>query len=744
MVTRPRLAAVAGSSVAAVALAAVGSALTRGNGAGVDTPFLFVSLLLGVALAGVGALLLGVRRGNRLGPLLYVAGAGLTAEFALREYAYRARIAPGSLPGAEMAAWAGLALDPLFFPVPLALVLLLFPDGRLPSRRWTPVAAAALAAVGVGVALRALRPGPLLDETFGYDVPWRGALPASAAGPTTAALGVLDTLGVLLLAVVVIGMLVRYSQTDRETRQRFKPLALAASSAVLCLCLQLIPGLAQVGVVGLVSSIAIGFPLAFAVGALRYRLWDLDRVLVAAIVYGALTVLVTGVYIGVVVGLAALAGVRTDAATTIPSVVATAIVAVLFGPVRERVGRAARRLVLGLRATPYEALAALPRQLAAAPAVDETLPRAADALALGLGVPAARVRAFIPSARLSSPAPGEVLITVDPMAADPAAGEPAAGEPAASEPVVVGLTGRADAQTAWSPVPPAQTPPDLVVVPVTSLGEVVGDVAVQPWPDRPLSGADRRLLADLAAQAGPALRGVALTAELSGRLDQITRQSTALRASRQRIATAQVEERRRLERDIHDGAQQHLLAAVLSLRTAEGLVTTASGAEDTAAAALRRCRDDLDRCIDDLRELARGIYPPVLAARGLVAAIRARARTAPGTVRVTGTESLNGQRLPRQTEAAAYFACLEAMQNAAKHAPGAAVRVDIGLADGVLSFTVNDDGPGFDPAAAEGGGTGLLGMADRVGAAGGALSIRSAPGNGTTVSGRLPASPLPL
>ncbi|OHV35547.1 hypothetical protein BBK14_15095 [Parafrankia soli] len=110
---------------------------------------------------------------------------------------------------------------------------------------------------------------------------------------------------------------------------------------------------------------------------------------------------------------------------------------------------------------------------------------------------------------------------------------------------------------------------------------------------------------------------------------------------------------------------------------------------------------------------------------------------------MTGTESLNGQRLPRQTEAAAYFACLEAMQNAAKHAPGAAVCVDIGLADGVLSFTVSDDGPGFDPAAPEGGGTGLLGMADRVGAAGGALSIRSAPGNGTTVSGRLPASPLP-
>ncbi|MCK9926969.1 histidine kinase [Frankia sp. Mgl5] len=356
------------------------------------------------------------------------------------------------------------------------------------------------------------------------------------------------------------------------------------------------------------------------------------------------------------------------------------------------------------------------------------------------------MRAFIPSARLSSPAPDE-------FAAGPAAEVPVPRVAAESPPAAAD-----GARTAWSPAPPARTPPDLVVVPVTSLGEVVGDVAVQPWPDRPLSGADRRLLADLAAQAGPALRGVALAAELSGRLDQITRQSTALRASRERIATAQVEERRRLERDIHDGAQQHLLAAVLSLRTAEGLVTTATraatgaatteaaepepeAAEEDAAAALRRCRDDLDRCIDDLRELARGIYPPVLAARGLVAAIRARARTAPGTVRVTGTESLNGHRLPRQTEAAAYFACLEAMQNATKHAPGAAVSVEIGLADGVLSFTVSDDGPGFDPTAPQGGGTGLLGMADRVGAAGGALSIRSAPGNGTTVSGTLPVSP---
>ena len=118
----------------------------------------------------------------------------------------------------------------------------------------------------------------------------------------------------------------------------------------------------------------MGFPVALAVGALRYRLWELDRVVVATIVYGGLAVLIAGVYVGVVVGFAALAGDPGHAPALLPSILATALVAVLFAPVQERLSRAARRLVYGVRATPYEALAALPHRLAEAPAVDDVLP----------------------------------------------------------------------------------------------------------------------------------------------------------------------------------------------------------------------------------------------------------------------------------------------------------------------------------------------------------------------------------
>jgi signal transduction histidine kinase len=363
--------------------------------------------------------------------------------------------------------------------------------------------------------------------------------------------------GLLILLAAVIRLLVRYRRLGAEDRQPVKPLALVGVAAVMSLTIQSIPALEATGQVLLVLAVCVGLPAALAVGALRHRVWEFDRVLVGTFVYTALTALITATYVGVVVGAGRLAGAGDAGPALLPSVLATALVAVGVSPVKSMLERAARRLVYGVRATPYQALAALPHQLAEAPAVDEVLPRTARALADGLGVAAARVRAFVPG-----------------------------GAPLVS----------------WSSAPVAQE--DLLVVQVRHLGEEVGDVAVRPPTDRSLSGADRRLLADLAAQAGPALRGVALAAELRARLEQLT-------DSRARLATAQVEERRRLERDIHDGAQQQLVALAVHLRRAEELA-----GDDEARAAIATCRTALGTCIDDLRELARGIYPPVLAARG--------------------------------------------------------------------------------------------------------------------------------
>jgi signal transduction histidine kinase len=154
---------------------------------------------------------------------------------------------------------------------------------------------------------------------------------------------------------------------------------------------------------------------------------------------------------------------------------------------------------------------------------------------------------------------------------------------------------------------------------------------------------------------------------------------------------------------------------------------------------LARCRDDAEACIDGLRELARGIYPPVLSARGLVAALRARARVSPGDVRVVAEDGVATRRFAAGVENAAYFCALEALQNAAKHAPGAPVVVRVGDRPGVLEFEVADTGPGFTPGERAGDdGSGLVGMADRLAAVGGTLTVDSVPGAGTTVRGTIP------
>ena len=669
---RQGLAAVSAASLILLALVCAVALLGHKNEVEVNVGFGLTSLALGAALGGVGWLLLATRRGNVLGPLLAMAGGSLVLEFSLREYSYR------GLPYADWALWGGLGLDPFFFPISIALVLFFFPDVR-PVGRWRALLIVGLTVIAVQVAVHALRAGPLVDEAFGYEAAWRGTLPVGM--PADVILDTLLLVGVVLLAASVITLLARYARADPEGRQRLKPLALVGTTTVGLLLLQQVPALRTTATTGFVIAIAAGFPAALAVGALRYRVWDFDPILVKAIVYGALAASVTTIYVVVVVGLSTLSGSQLQGNVAV-SVAATALVAISFGPLKERITRAARHFVYGVRASPYEALAALPHRLAEVPAVDQVLSSTADALANGLGVAVARVRAF------------------------------------------VGLT----RMEAWSPAP-LPSPDGLTTVEIRHLGEVVGDVAVQTWPDRVLSAADHRLLTDLAAQAGPALRSVALAAELEARL-------VDLRTSRHRLVLAQVQERHRLERDIHDGAQQQLVALAVALESAERSLD-----KDPAAAhqALRDARRQAQDCIDDLRELARGLYPPVLAASGLLAALRARART--GRVRVAEPSTVDGLRFHADIELAVYFACLEAMQNAAKHAPGARTQLELDYRDGTLAFAVHDDGPGFDARTVAEQGTGLVALADRIGAVGGAVAVESQPGGGTTVRGTIAASP---
>jgi signal transduction histidine kinase len=235
----------------------------------------------------------------------------------------------------------------------------------------------------------------------------------------------------------------------------------------------------------------------------------------------------------------------------------------------------------------------------------------------------------------------------------------------------------------------------------------------------------------MASEAGLVLRNVRLNASLAGSLEEISAQAAELRASRKRIVAAQDAERRRVERDIHDGAQQHLVGLMVQLRVANKVVH-----RDPARA--RRIMGDLRHVVAEalerLAELARGIHPRFLSAEGLPGALR-RQESNP-SVHVTLEDEGVG-RYGAEVEAAVYFTCLEALNNAAKHAAGANVLVGLAERDRHLVFSVRDDGSGFDPGQARPG-SGLGNMVDRVAALGGSLDVASAPSKGTSVTGRIP------
>jgi signal transduction histidine kinase len=225
-----------------------------------------------------------------------------------------------------------------------------------------------------------------------------------------------------------------------------------------------------------------------------------------------------------------------------------------------------------------------------------------------------------------------------------------------------------------------------------------------------------KLVQDLAAQAGLVLRNVRLLEDL--------------RESRRRIVTAQDERAKALERNLHDGAQQQLVALAVKQRLA---ATVVRRDPDRAAEMLEELQTETAAALENLRDLARGIYPPLLADKGLAAALESPAHKAavPTTVESDGIG-----RYPQEVESAVYFCTLEALNNVAKYAEASRAEISLAQHDGGLTFTVADDGVGFD-ADTKAYGTGLQGMRDRLDAIGGTLEVRSQPGRGTTVTGRV-------
>jgi signal transduction histidine kinase len=415
------------------------------------------------------------------------------------------------------------------------------------------------------------------------------------------------------------------------------------------------------------------------------KLHDFDAVTNKAIVFGALAAFITGVYVAIVVGVGEAIG--TSAKPNLGlSILATALVAVAYRPARARIQRVANGIVYGPRATPYEVLARFSDRVAGTYASEDVLTGMARILAEGTG--ATRASVWL---RLG----GELR---------PAASWPAGDTPA---------------------------PGSDRTVPVRHHGEILGALSAGRPSGEAFTPAEEKLLEDLASQAGQVLRNVRLTEELRARLDEISIKAAELRASRQRIVAAQDEERRRLERNIHDGAQQHLVALAVKLRLARNLVSKDAA---RSRALLIELQGEAAEALETLRGLARGIYPPLLAEGGLLAALTAQSRK----VGVHTSIDADGiGRYPSEVEAAIYFCCLEALQNVAKYASALAASVKLHESAGALQFSVTDDGVGFDPEAVRPG-VGLQNMRDRVEALGGRLEVTSSAGRGTSVSGWVP------
>ena len=415
-----------------------------------------------------------------------------------------------------------------------------------------------------------------------------------------------------------------------------------------------------------------------------------------ALVLSGLVLYVLVTYVGIVVGGGALFGDLSSPQLGL-SVLATAVVALAFDPVQRRLATLASGMVSGGRPAPYEVLRQFSETVTGTFPAEQLPDRMARVLAEGTGAEWA-----------------QVWVTVGGIPTLAATWPPAAAQPNATD--------------VWSE---AASDSGVRSMPVRHAGELLGLLVVKSRAGVTLTSVEDGLFARLASQAGLVLRGTALRAQLGQRLNELAARADELRASRQRVVDAHDEARRLLERDIHDGAQQHLVALAVNLRLAHTLSRTSA---DEVEALLGPQQRAALQAAATLVRLSQGIYPPMLSEGGLTGALTSALDTSVIPVRIDASDM---GRYSKDVEAAAYFCTLEAVQNAGKHARASVVRLSLRGEPGSLSIRVEDDGEGFlQSEVAEG--KGLVNMRDRVESVGGTLTVRSRAGLGTRVSVRLP------
>jgi signal transduction histidine kinase len=643
--------------------------------------FILLSAVGMIAYEVVGAVIAAQAPRNPIGWLLLAVGFTLELGALTDEYlTYAFDDAGMDSLGFQTAVWlqgwifAGVAALPL--------IVLLFPDGRPPTPRWRPVVwATALTGIATAV-VGMVAPGPI-DTALPIATQPSNPLGIEPLGPVLSTLE--SALAVLLIAVVlaaVAGVVIRWRRAVGVERRQIRILAVTALTAVILFLATFLTAelggssledLSGVLFIGVFAVLGLGIPLALVVTILRFRMYDLEVVIRKTVRFAVVAVMILTVAAVLLfaAGSTLIGGIPTSQ-DSLPTIVLGVLLGILVVPIWRVSRRIADRLVFGGRATPYEVLTAFSERMGESYATEDVLPRMASILGNAVGATRADVWLGTGAARRR-----------------------AAG---------------------WPDDPgPSSAPGDEV--PVSYQGEELGALSVVLPANDPMDDAKRSLLHDLASQAGPVLHNVRLVEDL--------------RESRRRIVASQDDRARKLERDIHDGVQQQLVALAVKLRLADQLID-----RDPAKAhdAIDGLHADAGQALDDLRDLARGIYPPLLADRGLEAALSAQARK--GVVPTTVDVGELG-RYPREVESAVYFCALEALNNAAKYAEASSIVVSLAQSNGLLSFSIADDGRGFDPQRTTYG-TGLHGMRDRLDAVGGVLEVDAAPGRGVLVTGRLP------
>jgi signal transduction histidine kinase len=658
-----------------------------GTGGTIGDMLVFLPFL---AFPLVGALIASKRPKNPIGWICLADGLLWMLVDLIDHYGAYGLARPGSLPfPVTIAALGGWLWVPAVALLGIYLILL-FPNGRLPSTRWRPLGWFSGSVIVLISATIVLSPGPVrglggVRNPFGLEgAPW-----VEDVGYV-----VLPLLPLCMLASAV-SLVLRYRRSGGEVRQQIKWIAFAASIMGLVYLIALASALVfapesqgtastQPFWLELLQNVMLlsfaGVPVAVGFAVLRYRLYDIDFIINRTLVYGALTVSVAGLYVLVVGYLGAL--LRTGG-NLLVSLLAAGLVAVLFAPLRDRLQRAVDRLMYGERDDPYAVVSRLGQRLEATLAPEDVLSTIVGTVREALKLP------YVAIALRGNDAAPRVAASVGKLAEEP------------------------------------------LRLPLTYQGEPVGELLLGARASGETFGpADRRLLEGLTRQAGVAIHAVRLTNELQ--------------RSRERLVATREEERQRIRRDLHDGLGPALSSAMLKLGAARRLLPSGSPADGLIV----EVRNDMRATVADVRRLVYDLRPPALDQLGLVLAIRDYAEQCgnpnetggEGGLRVTVEAPEQLPPLPAAVEVAAYHIAREAMTNAARHARARSCQVRLALARALgrpeLELKITDDGAGLSKDHVAG--VGLTSMRERAEELGGTCAVESTPGGGTRVLAHLP------